>query len=367
MDGAALPALTADKGERAAKVHIDFNRLETADLIRIWEAVHHPYPTRRLLRRAHAADRQPTGDRQRSRDQPELRLRATVTGEPTTEHCHRVMHLRRTRARCCMHAAFSAGERVLPAGRLPAATDLLRRAGDRIGGPERRHRLRAQPAGAHGPAAGWVGDPGQHARGRGSRPARPTSSAPATSRSSPTTRRSSPARRCEGVSPGVAIDAAGNRFVLCAPVVLDIAALAAQTPQAQLVTATTCSQLLGPECVNPTVQITATQFFLVAELMETPARPVGQVGNPGVVRSGGGLPVQPHGGGRAAQPDLVAGRHLPVHRLRRRHQLLAAGGDAGDRRRRHRLPRRGVRLPSTTCRVSWPASAARVRWWCWAP
>ncbi len=82
------------------------------------------------------------------------------------------------------------------------------------------------------------------------------------------------------VSPGVAIDAAGNRLVLCAPVTLDIAALAAQTPQAQLVTAT-CSQLLGPECVSPTVQITATQFFLVAELMESPARPVGRVNGPG--------------------------------------------------------------------------------------
>jgi len=82
------------------------------------------------------------------------------------------------------------------------------------------------------------------------------------------------------VSPGVAIDAAGNRLVLCAPVVLDIAALAVQTPQAQLTTAT-CAQLLGPECVNPTVQITATEFFLVAELMETPARPVGRVNGPG--------------------------------------------------------------------------------------
>src|ERR1041385_3101372 len=55
------------------------------------------------------------------------------------------------------------------------------------------------------------------------------------------------------ISPGVAIDAAGNRLVVCAPVTLDVAALAAQTPQAQLVTAT-CSQLLGPECVSPTVQ-----------------------------------------------------------------------------------------------------------------
>ena len=36
-----LPALTAD--EAKLQIHIDFNRLETADLIRIWEAVHHPY------------------------------------------------------------------------------------------------------------------------------------------------------------------------------------------------------------------------------------------------------------------------------------------------------------------------------------
>ena len=41
LDGAALPALTDD--EAKLQVHIDFNRLETADLIRIWEAVHHPY------------------------------------------------------------------------------------------------------------------------------------------------------------------------------------------------------------------------------------------------------------------------------------------------------------------------------------
>jgi hypothetical protein len=36
-----LPALTTD--EAKLQIHIDFNRLETADLIRIWEAVHHPY------------------------------------------------------------------------------------------------------------------------------------------------------------------------------------------------------------------------------------------------------------------------------------------------------------------------------------
>src|SRR4051812_17610614 len=59
------------------------------------------------------------------------------------------------------------------------------------------------------------------------------------------------------VSPGVAIDAAGNRLVVCGPVTLDIAAMALQTAQAQLVT-DTCANLLGPECISPTTQLTAT-------------------------------------------------------------------------------------------------------------
>jgi hypothetical protein len=41
LEGAALPQLTP--AEAKLKIHIDFNRLDTADLIRIWEAVHHPY------------------------------------------------------------------------------------------------------------------------------------------------------------------------------------------------------------------------------------------------------------------------------------------------------------------------------------
>jgi hypothetical protein len=36
-----LPPLTED--EAKLQIHLDFNRLETADLIRIWEAVHSPY------------------------------------------------------------------------------------------------------------------------------------------------------------------------------------------------------------------------------------------------------------------------------------------------------------------------------------
>ena len=36
-----LPPLTED--EARLQIHVDFNRLETADLIRIWEAVHSPY------------------------------------------------------------------------------------------------------------------------------------------------------------------------------------------------------------------------------------------------------------------------------------------------------------------------------------
>lgn len=41
LEGAALPDLTPE--EKNLQVHVDFNRLDTADLIRIWEAVHHPY------------------------------------------------------------------------------------------------------------------------------------------------------------------------------------------------------------------------------------------------------------------------------------------------------------------------------------
>jgi hypothetical protein len=37
----AMPPLT--DAEAKLQVHVDFNRLETADLIRIWEAVHAPY------------------------------------------------------------------------------------------------------------------------------------------------------------------------------------------------------------------------------------------------------------------------------------------------------------------------------------
>jgi hypothetical protein len=36
-----LPDLTPE--EQKLQIRVDFNRLETADLIRIWEAVHHPY------------------------------------------------------------------------------------------------------------------------------------------------------------------------------------------------------------------------------------------------------------------------------------------------------------------------------------
>lgn len=82
------------------------------------------------------------------------------------------------------------------------------------------------------------------------------------------------------VGAGVAIDASGNRLVSCAPVTLDIATMAAQAVQAQIVTST-CAQLLGPECRNPTAQLTATEFFLVAELAEVPTRPVGRVSGPG--------------------------------------------------------------------------------------
>jgi hypothetical protein len=37
----ALPDLTPE--EMNLQIRVDFNRLDTADLIRIWEAVHHPY------------------------------------------------------------------------------------------------------------------------------------------------------------------------------------------------------------------------------------------------------------------------------------------------------------------------------------
>lgn len=76
------------------------------------------------------------------------------------------------------------------------------------------------------------------------------------------------------VSAGVAIDALGRMLVQCETVTLDLQTLAQQSPAGTLKSGD-CATLLGLECAN-TSTITVTEFFLVAEFIETPERPAPQ-------------------------------------------------------------------------------------------
>jgi len=74
------------------------------------------------------------------------------------------------------------------------------------------------------------------------------------------------------VSAGVAIDALGRKLTVCEPVSLNVQDLARQGTQGTLI-ADTCAKLIGPFCEDAGEQLVVTEFFLIAELVETPSRP----------------------------------------------------------------------------------------------
>lgn len=84
------------------------------------------------------------------------------------------------------------------------------------------------------------------------------------------------------ISPGAAIDAAGRALVLCAPQILDIQKLMAEVPSAPITQ--TCNAWFSPlpgVCGTPPLTnappeptLTATEYWLIAEHTESPARPV---------------------------------------------------------------------------------------------
>ncbi|MBX3251952.1 MAG: hypothetical protein KF901_32540 [Myxococcales bacterium] len=79
------------------------------------------------------------------------------------------------------------------------------------------------------------------------------------------------------ISAGVAIDARGRTLTLCAPVTLDLLALANESPVAA--TTQSCDQWFRQTSVrgcNPNTLLTAREYYLVAEYTETPARPAPQ-------------------------------------------------------------------------------------------
>ena len=80
------------------------------------------------------------------------------------------------------------------------------------------------------------------------------------------------------VTAGVAVDALGRLLPSCSPVMIDIGALASQTPTAFQTKA--CSEWFdefpGDPCDSISAPITAQQYWLVAEYEERPSRPVPQ-------------------------------------------------------------------------------------------
>jgi hypothetical protein len=84
------------------------------------------------------------------------------------------------------------------------------------------------------------------------------------------------------VSPGVAIDALGRTLTVCDTVPLDLQGLAQRATQSTERTAT-CRDILGVDCGEDT--FTVSEFFLIAEFVETPARPTAQFS--------GGAPCDP--------------------------------------------------------------------------
>lgn len=78
------------------------------------------------------------------------------------------------------------------------------------------------------------------------------------------------------ISPGAGVDALGRRLILCSPMVVDILALAAKTPKAT--TSRPCDQWFAPltdVCgEDPPADLTATEYWLIAEAVEAVTRPV---------------------------------------------------------------------------------------------
>lgn len=85
------------------------------------------------------------------------------------------------------------------------------------------------------------------------------------------------------IAPGAAIDAKGRALTLCSPRILDIAQLMAEAPSAPI--SHPCSDWFAPYqgiCSDlAATDLTATEYWLIAEYVETPSRPVPQL-------SGGG-------------------------------------------------------------------------------
>lgn len=75
------------------------------------------------------------------------------------------------------------------------------------------------------------------------------------------------------VSPGIAVDALGRTLVACETQSIDLQALAQRAAQGTIRTAS-CSELLGSRCGDE--PITVSEFFLMAEFVETPTRPAAQ-------------------------------------------------------------------------------------------
>jgi hypothetical protein len=82
------------------------------------------------------------------------------------------------------------------------------------------------------------------------------------------------------VHPGAAIDAAGRMLANCSPCILDLARLMAEAPTAPKTRA--CEDWFAPlenitGCgTTPRADVTAMEYWLVAEYVETPSRPVPQ-------------------------------------------------------------------------------------------
>lgn len=74
------------------------------------------------------------------------------------------------------------------------------------------------------------------------------------------------------ISPGVAIDALGRTLILCDEATINVQDLARSSSGGTL-RAGTCADIIGPYCSAPAATLVATEFFLVAELLETPTRP----------------------------------------------------------------------------------------------
>lgn len=90
------------------------------------------------------------------------------------------------------------------------------------------------------------------------------------------------------VLPGAAIDAMGRALTLCSPRILDIAELMAEVPSSP--TAKSCNSWFGglqPICpdLDPGM-MTATEYYLIAEYVETPSRPVPQLSGGGACDAG---------------------------------------------------------------------------------